>query len=312
MSVGALEAIERRGRVMGTTYHLVAVNRSDTQLDRVVARLGQLEQRWSRFLPSSEISAINAAPDRFHLVSADTALLITRGIQAWEMTDGACDPTVLDALIGMGYDRSFEQLHSERRPTPARSTDPASGCGQMQVDQITAETFMVTLGDRVGFDPGGIGKGTAADIVLGELLADVSPDEAGAMVNIGGDVVCRGLAPTENGWVIEVREPTVASEPIACLAVADGAVATSTTRKRSWRVGDEGRHHVIDPSSGLCTDELVLASVLAAQGWMAEALATQLLVSGDLTAIDDSLAGAVVIDRDGERHATRMIRAFSR
>lgn len=169
---------------------------------------------------------------------------------------------------------------------------------------------MVRLGTGVGFDPGGIGKGLAADLVVCEMLEGT--DGAGAMVNVGGDVVCRGTAPTANGWVVELHEPSVSSEPIALLALAEGAVATSTTEKRTWNAGGERRHHVIDPDQGSNTDGWVLASVIAAEGWIAEALATHLLVSGDLAAIDTSTAAALVVDKDGCQHTTGMLRDFLR
>ena len=76
-----------------------------------------------------------------------------------------------------------------------------------------------------GFDPGGIGKGLAADIVVDELRA---AGAEGVCVNLGGDVRVEGAGPTGDGWTIAVDYPERA-RPIARIGIARGAVATSTT-----------------------------------------------------------------------------------
>lgn len=307
MIVTTADLVERRGQAMNTSIHVVAVGASPAQVDGAVARLHELEARWSRFIPSSEVSAMNRAPERFHMVSADTALLVERSVQACQLTDGAFDPSVLEAVRALGYDRSFEQLtRSSHQSTNAVG---APGCDQIEVSLLADGNGLVRLGPGVGFDPGGIGKGLAADLLVAELL---DSGVAGAMVNIGGDLVCRGVAPTDDGWVVEVREPSVADEPVAFLALASGAVATSTTKKRSWLVDGERRHHVVDPARGACTTGLILATVIADEGWRAEALATQLLVSGDLRCIDPTKAVAVVVDQMGRQTNVGMLEEFSR
>lgn len=307
MTALTVDVVERRDRAMNTSVHVVAVGASPELIDRSVARLHELEQRWSRFVPSSEVSAMNRAPERFHVVSADTALLVERSVQAWQLTDGAFDPSVLEAVIALGYDRSFEKLTGDSHAIVAAAAAP--GCGQIEISLFPNGGGLVMLGPGVGFDPGGIGKGLAADLVVAELLAGGA---AGALVNIGGDLVCRGAAPTADGWIVEVREPSVADEPVALLALDSGAVATSTTKKRSWLIDGKCRHHVVDPAQGDCTSGLILATVIADEGWRAEALATQLLVSGDHRCINPTEAAAVVVDRTGRRTSLGILSEFAR
>ena len=85
----------------------------------------------------------------------------------------------------------------------------------------------------VGFDPGGIGKGFAADLVLDELLAEGA---GGACVNLGGDVRVGGLGPDGGDWTVTVEDPRdPAGPPLVTLLLADGAVATSSRCRRRWR-----------------------------------------------------------------------------
>jgi len=95
---------------MGSDAHLVIVGGDDDVLIRAIARIEELENRWSRFRPDSEVSALNARTGRPVTVSADTRLLVARAVEAWRLTGGSFDPTLLDDLLRIGYDRSFEQL----------------------------------------------------------------------------------------------------------------------------------------------------------------------------------------------------------
>lgn len=289
---------ERRGRAMGTRFHVLTAGAPRSVARRVEQRLHELEAAWSRFLPDSEISRLNAQPDRFHLVSADTLELIERGIDAWRLTDGAFDPTVLSALVSRGYDRSWPACGHD---APLASPIGSPGCGSIDVE---AHLRMVRLGAGVGFDPGGLGKGLAADVLVSEAI-ETGPHGAmeaqGIMVNVGGDVVCAGDAPSGDGWCVEIAEPSVSAERIATVVVEAGAVVTSTTRKRRWATGDGERHHVIDPATGESTAGISLVSVVAATGWYAEAIATQLIVTGDPSVVDTDLAAALVVDDNGNR-----------
>jgi len=92
---------------MGTWAHVVIAGGGDRgqALDRARRRIDDLERRWSRFLPDSEVSRLNAGAGRPVLVSPETARLVARAVDAWRLTAGRFDPTVLPALVAAGYDR---------------------------------------------------------------------------------------------------------------------------------------------------------------------------------------------------------------
>ncbi len=301
--------VERSGPAMGSRFHLVVTGRDDLDpiADQLIARLTQLEARWSRFRPTSEVSQLNSQPHRGHLVSADTARLVATACRAWLLTGGAYDPTVLASVHSHGYQGSLiTSSGAEPHPMKTEPVSPAPGCAGIEVDLASR---LVRLGSGVGFDPGGIGKGLAADLVAEAAL---ELGATGVLVGLGGDIVCRGAPPDGHSWPIDVSEPTVTRHPIAHLQVAAGAVVTSTTRKRHWLTDAGRRHHLVDPRTGLNTDGPVLATVVAAEGWWAEAVATQLMVDGPGATIDWGRAAAVVIDPDGVRHTVGPIEDYQR
>jgi thiamine biosynthesis lipoprotein len=259
---------------MGTDACVMVLGGPSGGARLAVERIEELESRWSRFRPGSEINRINASPDVPVAVSRDTYLLCQRAVEAWLLTRGRFDATVLSAITSRGYDRSFETLTRELDdvvPEP----EPTPGSDEIALDVVRRT---VCVPDGVGIDPGGIGKGLAADIVVAELL---ERGAAGACVNIGGDLRASGLGPNAGGWPVGVADQYEPTRLVATLEVANGALVTSTRLLRTWRRAGRDYHHLIDPVTGRCTDTDVDAvTVLAADGWWAEALAKAVFVAG--------------------------------
>ena len=305
-AVIATSTVTATWRAMGTRV-VVAVDGAEDLLDRARLRIDELERRWSRFRSDSDVTRMNETTGIPVFVHADTRRLVRHAIAAWERTDGACDATVLGAVVAAGYDASFELLGERTAPLPG---DPpvVPGCGSITVDDALGA---VTLPAGVGFDPGAIGKGLAADLVVAELIADGA---SSAFVSIGGDIAMAGRPAAGDGWLVEVVDHAGEATPVARLALADGAVATSTTERRRWRVAGESRHHVIDPATGRPAQTSArTVAVIAGDAWWAEALATQLMLTPPERWAD--VVGdraALTVDHDGRAHLLGGIRRYLR
>ena len=255
---------------MGTWAHVIVSGGPRGLGEAVRTRLGELEKRWSRFIASSELMQLNAAAGRFFPVSPETLLLIRRGLQGWQLTNGLFDPTMLGPLIRAGYDRDFDLISR-----PGEGRDGVSGLESGCQDILIFGDF-VWLPNATGFDSGGIGKGLAADIAAREAM------EAGAdgvLVNLGGDLCARGSSPAGGGWTVSVEHPQL-DGPLVLVGLVEGAIATSTTLLRRWSVADEERHHLIDPSTGTpAVTDVGLATVVARDAWHSEVLAKALVLS---------------------------------
>jgi len=168
----------------------------------------------------------------------------------------------------------------------------------------------VTLPRDSGFDPGGIGKGLAADIVVAELIAGGAD---GVCVNIGGDLRVEGIGPHDERWVIGVDHPTNGAE-IARLALAAGGVATSGVAARAWTVGSERRHHLIDTATGRSSESASVAvTVLAREAAWAEVATKAALLSvpgWELETLEELGCDGVVVAVDGSLSLTNKIDRF--
>jgi len=286
---------------MGADAHVIVVGGPASLAREAEHRIADLERRWSRFDDRSEVSALTRHAGSPVVVSSETRELVERAVTAWNMTGGLFDPTMLGALVRAGYDRTFEELGRART---GRATNLGSGADRIEVVANT-----VRLPHGTGFDPGGIGKGLAADIVTDELRAAGAD---GVCVNLGGDVRVEGTGPAGNGWTVAVQYPHRA-RPLAQLGVVAGAVATSTTLRRRWRVDGQTRHHLIDPATGQpSVSDLTFVTVVGGHAWTAEVFAKAVLLGGapatfDLTAFG---AAALTVDRHSRVAASPAIGAY--
>ncbi len=151
----------------------------------------------------------------------------------------------------------------------------------------------------VHLDPGGIGKGLAADLVVGELL---DRGAAGACVGIGGDVRVAGAPDDRPGWSISIADPIDARRELTRIDLDDGAVATSSTQRRTWWRGGMRLHHVVDPRTGLPADAAHRRHRRRAEAWWAEVRATEALLAADPLAPTD--VEILVVDEHGDVRAT--------
>ena len=273
--------IKREFHSMGTTVELLLDTSEDEQstdsLNAVEEEFERLEQTMSRFRPDSELSTLNR--ERALQVSPDLERVVGLALEARERTGGRFDPTLLDALVAAGYDRSFEQVAPEAEKNGASDLE-ASGGGRVLFDAFSG---MIELDPGVHLDLGGIGKGYAVDRAV-EILAVAGP----CLVSAGGDLAVRGNVP----WPVGIEDgPT--------LELTSGAIATSGRDRRQWRRGTEERHHLIDPASGQpSTTDLERVTVVASCAVEAEILAKSLFIGGEEDAAASGVP-AVLFTRDG-------------
>lgn len=292
-------AVTARARLMGSRFAVTVVGARADQARGSLALARRLESLWSRFRADSEITALNLAEGRPLRVHPHTVRLVREMLDAHRRTDGDFDPTLLPALVAAGYGTS--------RVDPSRTTLlPASAVAPGRMDAVRVEGDVITLGRGTTLDPGGIGKGLAADLAVTHALRRGA---LGAMAQFGGDVVVDGLAPDGQAWRIGVEDPFDPDRQLAVVRLVRGAVATSSVRKMRW-TGPDGSdaHHLLDPRGirSISTD-VQTVTVIAATGARAESLTK----SGFLRPVDAYLAwlpqlgaAGLAVTADGAVHAS--------
>lgn len=270
----------RTFRAMGTDIELlVKAEKPDRALAAAEAEFHRLEALLSRFLPDSELSQLN---ERRSLRAGPDLLEVVRlALEARSQTGGRFDPTVHDAVVAAGYDRTFDELPPDG-PAPAGGSCCAGG--------VHVDGNRIELNDGVRLDLGGIGKGYAAEHAA-TILATAGP----CLINAGGDVAARG-----GSWPIGVET----ADGTLTLELSTGGLATSGRDRRRWQRAGQGLHHLIDPVTGRpAAGDIVRATVVAPDAIEAEVWAKALFLAGSHVAAAEADAiglPCVLVTETGE------------
>lgn len=297
---------------MGNTAEVTVVDGTKDSHALAEQRLQDLEQLWSRFIPTSDISRLNTSGGMPTRVHPDTVTLIKYLVSAHEYSNGYFDPTLLPALVDLGYATSMTDP-SMSTTLPTHHSAFAKALALTRVDDAEC---MIQLPVGITLDPGGLGKGLAADLVATELVAS---GVLGACVNIGGDLRCLGIGPNEEAWNIDIESPFDASVIIEKLAIHNGGVATSSTRAKRWHTQRGEFHHVLSPRTHTPLPEnsgtAIQVTVVGAEAVWAETFATAILVAGTtkgLALVQESHLAALVFLNSGDVVASGLWKEFVR
>lgn len=251
--------------------------------------IGAIDNACNRFRPDSEISTLNRHQAAPMPVSTMFELALAAALRAGELSAGLCDPTVLPALLALGYDRDFDVV-ARQRCVVAGPAAPAPGVDAIHWDR---SRHTVTLADGCTIDLGASAKALVTDLVADEFVT-----HGGIVVEIGGDVAVRGRGP-DGPWAIGVSDSLTITGREPRVSLENGGVATSSTTARSWVASERVVNHIIDPRTGTCArGPYATATVAAGDCVAANAFATAALLWGDDAGYHIAQAG----------HSARLVR----
>lgn len=212
---------------LGSNCHLLIAGAAGGRLTRGAAWVAAMHDRFSRFIPGSELSRFNrAAGSGWTAVSGEMEALLRAALAAHELSGGLVHAGLLGAIRATGYTRSLAL--GPTAPGPAVAPPPLP-----EILQVRPTAGRLAPG--AGVDLGGIAKGWMADRLAVRLGGN-------CLVNLGGDLYARGGGPDGAGWPVAMGGRT--------LLLEDQGAATSGTRSRSWEHGGGHFHHLLDPRPG--------------------------------------------------------------
>ncbi len=205
----------------------------------------------SRFRDDSDLSRANASPGSW--VDVDPLLVAAVGVacEAAAATDGLVHPLLGRTLVQLGYDRDFRRLAAATEtllPGDAGGTHPPTIDAWRAIGLDPSGAIRVPPGTAL--DLGSTGKAWTADLIAAAIDTELGEP---ALVSVGGDL--RIAAPDGAAWQVAVSEDPAGPVHQQVL-LAEGGLATSSTRVRRWTHGGVVRHHLLDPRTGRPVDEV--------------------------------------------------------
>lgn len=282
-----------RGPTMGTAYSVKCWTREPAQLtleqlqSRVDELLAEINRQMSTYDPQSELSQFNrAGADEWFAVSPATAGVVAAAIELHERTEGALDVTIVPVLRMWHFGAGADQGPGEAHAPDAAALDEAlqaTGVAHLQARLDPPALRKDAAGLEV--DLSAIAKGYGVDAVS-DLLAECG--YRNSMVEIGGEVRCRGQRFDGGPWRIGVESPATRERAITeAVPLSDMAMATSGDYRNYRRADGKLVTHIVDPRTGQALPFRGMSvSVLAPTCMEADALATALVVLGDERAYD--------------------------
>jgi FAD:protein FMN transferase len=271
--------LERHGKAMGTSISVYFWTDDDAKAvqaaDAVFAEMKRLDQVMTTWLPSSEVSLVNAAAgDRPVAVSDETFAVIARAQDIAVRTRGVFDITV-GAFKGLW---KFDQDMDGSLPEPAELKKRLALIGYQQVvlDRAKRTVFLKKKGMSITL--GGIAKGYAVDRCV-ELLHKLG--YANFMVQAGGDMYVAGKKGNDP-WVVGIRDPRSPDGRYFALApVEDHSFSTSGDYERGF-IGKDGvrYHHILDPRTGQPARASRSVTIRAKDAFIADAWSKVMFILG--------------------------------
>lgn len=245
----------------------------------------QMEQAFSRFRADSELVRVNCDRRTEVPVSHLFGAVLDVAVEIRIATDGLTDIGIGSVVADWGYDTTFDAV-TELDAEPEVATDLAW-------DYDPARRVL-SRRPGVRLDLGGVVKGWTADCAVDQGLAMV--------VSAGGDIRSKHpdtVVPIDDGEGAEA----------ARIGLGWGALATSSSRRRRWRVAGSEVSHLMDPRTGSpVASPVATATAICEQAVWAEAAAKTVLMLGDegLSWADRTpwVRDAAVVWRDGTVYGT--------
>ena len=262
-----------KGMVFGTTYSITY--QADSSLHTSIKKeLQKVDEALSPFNKQSVITAVNE--NRNMTVNKMFADVFLMAEKISEDTDGAFDITVAPLVNAWGF--GFKSgKHPSRHDIDSLKTI-------IGYKKVSLNDLRVTKTDpRVMLDCSSIAKGYGSDAVAAMLERHGVKNY---MVEIGGEIVTKGISQKRMPWKIGVTKPIddslSLSQEIQCIInVTDKAMATSGNYRNFYYHGGKKYAHTIDPKTGYPVQHSILsATVIANNCATADAYATAFMVMG--------------------------------
>jgi thiamine biosynthesis lipoprotein len=257
-----------------------------------------VEKEWSRFQGDNELSLLNDTKIGETLILSPPLFdILVKSDDYHQKTRGLFSPYLMEQIQLHGYDRSFPFEEAEIK----ERTSFQSNAKQPTPFTFNKAELSVTRVANGKVDLGGIGKGYAVESAANWLQRIA--DATSGIVDGGGDISV--WSNGEKDWKIGIADPYDQNKEIKQITLKNGSVATSNIVYRSWKQGNEMKHHILNGRTGLPVDTGIVQATVVTSNCLDAEVCAKLCFMENGPALEKLLSDinsnykAVLIQRDG-------------
>jgi thiamine biosynthesis lipoprotein len=300
-----VEAKYTYDNIMGTYATLTFWDesaRSQAAAEATMAVFREVNERFSNYLPESELSRLNASAYAAPVACSDELWELLRTARTLHrQSHGAFD-------ISAGPLMKLWGFHRKRQTTPTPE-EVAQVVARVGLDKVVFDDAARTVKFTVAgmeLDSGGIAKGYALDLAAARLR------ELGVqrgLLDLGGNLLALPEPPPGRpAYRIGIRNPRARETHLGVVSLLGQAVSTSGDYERFVVIEGKRYSHLMDPRTGYPVEGMAAVSVIAPNGVLSDCLSTALLVNrgehlAELQAAYPTLQ-ALLIRADEQGHLT--------
>ncbi|MDR3653171.1 MAG: FAD:protein FMN transferase [Paludibacter sp.] len=273
--------IQNEGNTQGTTYSVIYLQPQGIDLqNKIDKRLHEFDLSLSTYIPASIISRINQN-DTTVRTDTDFEDMYNEAKLVSEKSHGAFDITVGPLVKAWGF--GFGNSNHSKIPN-VKEILPYIGYQKIRIKNHK----LIKDDPRIMVDANALAQGQSSDIIAKLLETNNCKNY---MVEIGGEIVCKGVNPSGKNWQIGVDKPIddstcTKTELQTVLSITNCGLTTSGNYRKYYYLNGKKYAHEIDPHSGYpVVRDLLSATVVAPTCIEADAYATAFMILG----VDSSL-----------------------
>jgi len=296
LSVSSRPYISGSKFLLDTTCTIRLYDKQDEKLlDEAFSLIARYEALWSKTIPESDVSRINAAGGAPVEVDPETVAILKQAKEYSALSGGLFDVTI-GALTQL-WDILGE---NPRVPDKAEIEKARETVDYTKI--LLGDSTVTLLDPEAQLDLGGIAKGYIADAVR-DFLANRGVGSA--IINLGGNVVVIGSNTNGNPWTVGIQAPFEEDgKYVGTLRLTDKSVVTSGIYRRYAVIDGALYTHIIDPRTGYPVDnELASVTIVSERSRQGDGIASACLLLGleEGKALIERLDGvsAVFVKKDG-------------
>lgn len=236
----------------------------------------ELENVFGATNENAEVFRFNLRSESAFTVSDTLKSALLKSEEAYELTNGAFDITVMPLLSLWGFDNGNYGV--------PKDSDIQSALKLVSFSALSLNGNTVTSPAGVKISLGGIAKGFFGD----EIIKAFEGSGASAIFSLGGNIVTLDAKPDGTPWKIAVKDPVEENSNFCTVRVGENtSVVSSGGYERFFEFEGKTYHHILDPKTGYPAESGVLSvTVIGKDGALCDALSTGLYVSGAKSAAE--------------------------